>query len=122
LLGDQDFLKTERRAFRLTRAGNLLQEWAKAYTYEVNDAGFFYTMLSVTEAEERLAVQCERDGVCYGLALFSGANRVAPFARYNRAFAFVDKEPKEIAETLASSGFRMSAAQRLYLMFNSILT
>src|SRR3989304_5021158 len=43
------------------------------------------------EVEERLAAECEGRGMRYGLALFSGASRVAPFARYDRAFAFVEE-------------------------------
>lgn len=100
LLCDQDLLAEERRAFWLEKPEELLRDWTQVYTYEANDVGYFYSMLRTPEAEERLAAECECRGIRYGLALFSGANRVAPFTRYNRAFAFVEEKVEEIVESL----------------------
>lgn len=97
---EQDLLGEERRRIRLAKPEDLLREWAKAYSYEANSPRSFYSMLRISEVEERLAVECERRSIRYGLALFSGANRVAPFARYDRAFAFVDEEIEELIAAL----------------------
>jgi hypothetical protein len=97
---EQELLGEERRRFWLAKPEDLLRDWAQAYTYEVNDVRSLYSMLRIPEVEERLAAECERRGMRYGLALFSGASRVAPFARYDRAFAFVDERPEEIAAAL----------------------
>jgi len=97
---EQDLLGEERRRFWLAKPEDLLRDWAQAYTYEVNEVRSLYSMLRIPEVEERLAAECERRGIRYGLALFSGASRVAPFARYDRAFAFVDERPEEITAAL----------------------
>lgn len=97
---DQDLLGEERRRFWLAKPEDLLRDWAQAYTYEVNDVQSLYSMLRIPEVEERLAAECEQRGVRYGLALLSGANRVAPFARYDRAFVFIDERAEEIASAL----------------------
>jgi len=97
---EQDLLGEERRRFWLAKPEDLLRDWAQAYTYEVNDVRSLYSMLRIPEVEERLAAECERRGMRYGLALFSGASRVAPFARYDRAFAFVDERLEDYAVQL----------------------
>jgi hypothetical protein len=100
LLLDQDLAAEDGRPFRLTKPEALLQEWREAYTYEVNDVRYFYSMLPLPEAEQRVAAECDGGGVRYGLALFSGAGRVAPFTRYNCAFAFVDARQDDLAAAL----------------------
>lgn len=100
LLLNQDFAREDRRAFWLAQPAELLQQWAQAYSYESNGVRYFYSMLSLADAEHGIAEECERGGMPYGLAMFSGASRVAPFAQYDRAFAFVDARPDEIANSL----------------------
>ncbi len=97
---EQDLVREERRRIWLSKPEDLLREWAQAYTYETNSSVSFYTMLSTAGTEERLAAECARRGIRYGLALFSGAGRVAPFTRYDRAFAFVDSQFDDIAAAL----------------------
>jgi hypothetical protein len=100
LLTEQDYLSTEGRAFRLARPEVLLREWAQAYRFQANETRSFYAMLSVPETEQRLADECTRLGIRYGLALFSGAERVAPFTAYTRASAYLDGRVEEIAEAI----------------------
>ena len=100
LLRDQDLLGEDLRSFWLSKPEDLLVDWSKAYSYEKNEVSSFYTMLPIPELEERLAKECERRSIRYGLALFSGANRVAPFVRYNRAFAFVEGRLGELVEAI----------------------
>jgi len=100
LLTDQDLIAEQDRAFSLSKPGTLLREWAKTYSPEANETRLLYAMLSVSEVEERLAEECDRRGTRYGLALFSGANRVAPFTSYNRAYAFVEGRLDATADAL----------------------
>ncbi len=101
LLIEQDFISQEDGlAFWLARPEALLRDWAQAYSYETNGVRAFYSMLRISEVEERLATECERRGIRYGLALFSGANRVAPFTRYDRTFAFLNERLDEVAAAL----------------------
>ena len=101
LLTEQDFLGLESRQFWLAQPGQLLRDWAEAYDPEANTVQLFYSMLPLPEIERRLGQECERLGVRCGLALFSGAERVAPFARYNRAAAFIGGRTGEVATALA---------------------
>lgn len=101
LLTEQDLISQEGRlSFWLAKPEALLRDWAQAYRSEGNESRLFYAMLSVSEVEGRLAEECERRGIRYGLALFSGAQRVAPFTSYTRASAFVDGQVDVIAEAL----------------------
>ena len=90
----------EGRALWLAKPEALLREWSQAYRYEANEARPFYAMRSVPEIEQSVAEECERRGIKYGLALFSGAARVAPYTTYNRAFAYVEDGLSDIAEAL----------------------
>jgi hypothetical protein len=100
LLLEQDFISTEKKAIFLKEPEKLLKAWAEAYSYQSNQVESFYSLLSVPELEDRLAQVCEADNVRYGLTLFSGAEKSAPYARYNTAFAFVDERPEKIASRL----------------------
>ena len=88
---EQDLLSEERRRIWLAKPEELLREWAKSYTYdEANAVRSFYSMLRLPQLEERIAAECEQRNMRYALTLFSGADRVAPFTRYDRAAAFVE--------------------------------
>ncbi len=100
LLTEQEFITTEGRAFWLVKPEELLRGWAQAYRYEANDVQLFYTMQRLPEIEQALVEECERRGVRYGLALFSGAMRVAPYARYLRASAYIEEGVSDIAAAL----------------------
>jgi hypothetical protein len=98
---EQDLLGEERRRIWLARPEQLLREWAKSYTYnEANAVREFYSMLRLPQLEERLAAECEQRGLRYALTLFSGADRVAPFTRYDRAAAFVEGGLDDIVAAL----------------------
>jgi len=101
LLGEQDLISQEgRRSFWLAKPEVLLRDWSAVYSSELNQTRFFYSMLPLSEIEERLADNCERQGIRYGLALFSGADRVAPFTSYSRASAFIEGQLEVVAESL----------------------
>ena len=100
LLRDQDLLGEDRREFWLGKPDELLQEWASAYSYEVNEVNEFYSILDIAQAEAEIGRECEARGIRYGLTLFSGAGRVAPFVRYNRASAFVAGRVEAVADSL----------------------
>lgn len=101
LLAEQDFISQEGGlAFWLGKPEVLLRDWAQAYRAELNDTRSFYSLLSLPEVEQRVAQECARQGIRYGLALFSGAERVAPFTRYLQVSTFVEGRLDEIAENL----------------------
>ena len=51
----------------------------------------FYSFDAPGEIEQRIDEVCRRASVRYALTAFSGAERLAPFVRYQRATAYVEE-------------------------------
>ena len=99
-LGDYELIEPAGRAFQLTDYGRLLEAWAENYSYTQNDRTHYYSLEDPPVLEQRLGAYCADRALRYGLTLFSGAARVAPFTRYSQAFAYVEAGPEEIAAAL----------------------
>jgi hypothetical protein len=54
----------------------------------------------VAECEYQLAEACQRQGIRYALTAFSGAARLAPTVRYQRAIAYVDGDLNTLTDSL----------------------
>ena len=81
----------------LSRPGDLLDEWAKAYNYRRSQIQAYYSLAEPAEVEGSLAEACERLGFPYALTSFSGAIRLAPMVRYNRTSAYVQGDLSALA-------------------------
>lgn len=92
-------LATESRGFKLSKPGELLDEWARSYRYDDNRIEKFYSTLALSELERKLP-QVIPDGVSYALTMFSGASKVAPFVRYNFASFYFSGRKEDITERL----------------------
>lgn len=88
LLAEEDLLREEGKSFSIAEPQRLLDAWAQAYSFEQNRIYDFYTTEG-TGIEPKIASFCKEAGIRYGLALFSGANLVAPFVRYGKSFVYV---------------------------------
>ena len=97
---DLEYASEERVGLRLTRPEDLLREWARNYDFGKHDAVECYAMGEVAETEHHLAARCTEKQVPYAFTQFSGAARVAPFARYLRSAAYVLTDPRTLAERL----------------------
>lgn len=97
---DLDYASEERDGLRLTRPEDLLREWARNYNFGKHEAVECYAMGEVAETEHQLAAWCAEKRVPYAFTQFSGAVRVAPFARYLRSTAYVLTDPRTLAERL----------------------
>jgi hypothetical protein len=78
----------------------LLEEWSQNYTYRKNKVRDFYTIKNLLEIEADLAEVCNERGIKYALTGFSGAARIAPAVRYQRAMTYLDGDIDDIASTL----------------------
>ena len=56
--------------------------------------------LRYNEIEKQLAEFCKGEKVQYALSLFSGANRLAPFTRYNVATSYFSGDIERIRKEL----------------------
>jgi hypothetical protein len=112
LLADREWIRTERDGFWLSEPESLLAEWTTRYNYRRNQVHDFYSLKSVGENESDLAEVCRREGIKYALTGFSGAARMAPAVRYQRATAYVQDGIERIASLLnlkkVSSGANLS--------------
>ena len=100
LLMDREWIQTEKSGFVLGQPEQLLQEWDKNYSFRKNTTRDFYSLKGVGETESDLGEICDRDGVKYALTSFSGAVRLAPAVRYQRAVAYVAETDKDIVSQL----------------------
>lgn len=96
----QEWVREEGRRIHLLKPLEMLEEWSSSYTYKKNRLASFYSGLSERALETAIKGECDKRGFRYGLALFSGARRVAPFVRLPKTFVYVDGPSADIAEAL----------------------
>jgi hypothetical protein len=100
LLGDREWIETTSGGFSLSKPEKLLNEWAENYTYEKNTIREFYTLKNLSDIEADLSQLCKEKEIAYALTGFSGAARIAPNVRYQRAMIYVSEKSEEIAQQL----------------------
>ena len=57
-------------------------------------------MMQISQVEKQLAKFCRTKKIQYALTLFSGANRLAPFTRYNVAMSYFSGDVEEVKRDL----------------------
>ena len=86
--------------FRVVNPDSLLKKWANNYSYRKNTIRNFYSLDDVKRVENNLYNYFMNNNIQYAFTLTSGAARVAPFLRYNRAFCYIKKNLSSIARDL----------------------
>lgn len=99
-LANQEWLEAETVGFRLTKPLELLETWAKNYSYQQNEISEYYSLENIGEVEAQLANTCLEMDIRCGLTGFSGGSRYAPAVRYQRATAYVEKDFDLLASAL----------------------
>ena len=97
---DLEYAVEKENRLTLSRPGELLEQWANNYSFRRNRVYDYFSLDEIKELERNLSQYCERTGIPYALALFSGAALVAPYTRYTRGFAYVGKDIPEVADAL----------------------
>jgi len=100
LLGNREWISATKDGFLLSEPGKLLTEWSENYTYRKSKIQEFYTLKELVEIERDLSALCKQKGIQYALTGFSGATRLAPAVRYQRAMAYVGNQMEEVASLL----------------------
>ena len=96
----EEWIREEGKKFYLVKPEEALARWTDNYSYKRNEIYSFYSGLSEDQLEKAIGKECIKRNLQYGLALFSGARKVAPFVRFLRFFAYVDGNTDEIADAL----------------------
>ena len=95
-----EWINEENKSFYLVKPEEVLTQWVSNYSYQKNPSFSFYSSLAEEELEAAIKKECDKRKYRYGLALFSGARKVAPFVRFMRFFSFVDGNVEGIAAAI----------------------
>lgn len=98
---DLEYAREDDEGLRLIKPEELLRQWAANYTYVKSDALDCFAIGDPPALEQALATYCRQQRITYAFALFSGAARVAPFARYSRGFAYAVGDAAILARGLS---------------------
>lgn len=85
---------------RIIDKTKLLDLWRENYRSERNEVLSLYSIMQLPQIEKQLAEFCKRKKIQYALTLFSGANRLAPFTRYNVATIYFSGDVEELKRDL----------------------
>ena len=100
---DFELIPETKRGIKLSKPGDLLDQWSKTYSYEKNEIAKYYSSSQPAEIEKRVTSFAASTGTPYQLTMFSGAARVAPFVRYNFAAFYFSGSMRELERELAVS-------------------
>ena len=98
---DREWVQVDKSGFMLNEPEQLLKEWEENYSFRRNKILDFYSLKGLTEMETDLVEYCNRKRVKYAFTGFSGAARLAPAVRYQRAMAYLDGLDKGAISQLA---------------------
>jgi hypothetical protein len=90
ILIDREWVQEEKVGFKLKEPEQLLKEWGENYSFRKNRVLDFYSLKGVAQIEANLADYCNRNNFKYALTGFSGAARLAPAVRYQRAMVYLE--------------------------------
>ncbi len=96
ILLDREWATERAVGFALTKPKELLQEWASQYSYRKSMVSDLYSMKDESIVEEELRTYCSAKNIRFALTLFSGASRVAPYARFKRVYAYIEHGVQEM--------------------------
>jgi hypothetical protein len=99
-LADREWLAPNGGGIRLNNPGAVLDEWATQYRFSRNQVVDYYALSEVAECEYQLVEACQREEIRYALTAFSGAARLAPAVRYQRAVAYIDGDQNALTDSL----------------------
>lgn len=97
---DQEWIGEENKRFFLVDPEKALAEWAAKYSYTLNESFTYYSGLKDEELAAAIRSECQKRDWVYGLALFTGARRVAPFVTFPRFFTYVKGDIVALAKSL----------------------
>lgn len=97
---DLEYALEEDKKVSLKQPMALLDKWAESYSFRKNRIYDYFGFAELNELERNIAEYCQKEKIPYALTLFSGAARVAPFARYGRGFVYVAKRIREVAKSV----------------------
>lgn len=96
---DREWVAQDAAGLRMVAPAEALDRWSANYDFSRNEVNAYYS-LDLHRTETDLAGVCATLRTRCALTQFSGADRVAPHVRYQRATAYVSDRHQEVAEQL----------------------
>ncbi len=91
---------SESRDMSVAKPGDLLDEWARNYSYSDNRIERYYSSLDPIDLEKQLGDVARSRVWRYALTMFSGASKIEPFVRYNFASFYYSGPTEEVISEL----------------------
>jgi len=101
LLAEQEWIDAKAIGFSIVKPFDLIEEWSQNYRFNRNKVWDFYSLLSSTDFEYKLADLFQQERIPYGLTGFSGSARYAPTVRHQRVMAYVQDDIERWFDLLA---------------------
>ena len=99
-LDEFGFWSEQSKGSKIIDKSKLLDLWRENYRSARNRVLSFYSIMQVPQIEKQLAEFCKATKIQYALTLFSGANRFAPFTRYNVATSYFSGDIEKMRRDL----------------------
>jgi hypothetical protein len=97
---DEELIVENGKSVRVKDPRKLIGRWLENYSYRKNKVMEFYSLATGPAFEKKIAAECAVRNIRYGLALFTGAGKVAPFVRMEKQFVYIEKDIDTIAAVL----------------------
>ncbi|MFH2070994.1 MAG: type IV toxin-antitoxin system AbiEi family antitoxin [Elusimicrobiota bacterium] len=95
-----EYAKEENKMISLNKPEDLLSKWSENYSFRKNKLYDYFSFGEPKGTERKIAEYCKKNNIVYALTLFSGADLIAPYTRYTRAFIYIKENIPEIATSL----------------------
>ena len=118
LLTDREWCQRDRRGFVLNEPEQLLKEWKENYSFRRNEILDFYAIKGPSQVEADIIAYCNRRKVKYAFTGFSGAARLAPAVRYQRAMAYLEDLNEGVIAQLGLKKVSTGANVSLFLPYD----
>ena len=118
-LGNQDWLDKDSKKLRLTKPFELLDLWAKNYSFRKNEILEYYSLRNPGETEDWLSREAQEQGLIFSLTGFSGGSRYAPMVRYQRVMAYLEDGFDQLADTVGLKPVTTGANVLLFKPYDS---
>ena len=99
-LDEQALLRKEAGGFVLTEPERLVSKWSSIYKIKKNGWNDYYLPGDVSEIERKTATTLQKLNQRFAFTLFSAANIVAPYTRYQHVFVYVEGDRSRLEEAL----------------------
>lgn len=93
---DLEYVSEKNRNIVLNRVEILLSKWSENYSFRKNKLYDYFSFEEPKDFEQKIADYCKKNDITYAFTLFSGADLVTPYARYNRIFIYIKERYQEV--------------------------